>query len=53
MEYGQMFKVKPGDRVNLGEIDPDYTDTFKDKTSAGIRRKIHSGIARFTILTIC
>jgi PPK2 family polyphosphate:nucleotide phosphotransferase len=35
MQYSQMFKVKPGDQVKLREIDPDYTDTFKDKTSAG------------------
>jgi PPK2 family polyphosphate:nucleotide phosphotransferase len=35
MQYSQMFKVKLGDQVKLREIDPDHTDTFKDKTSAG------------------
>ena len=35
MNYHRMFRVKPGDKVDLSKIDPDFTDVFKDKASAG------------------
>lgn len=34
MKYSELFLVKPGHKVNLTKIDPDFTDKHKDKASA-------------------
>ncbi|MDD5155931.1 MAG: polyphosphate kinase 2 family protein [Candidatus Omnitrophica bacterium] len=39
MNYGQIFRVKPGSKVNLKEINPDFTAKHKDKNSAGKKLK--------------
>ena len=34
MDFSALFQVKPGRKVNLNKIDPDFTTKHKDKTSA-------------------
>jgi len=33
MKYGEMFQIKPGNKVNLSKIDPNFTAKRKDKAS--------------------
>ncbi len=34
MSYRELFQIEPGSKVDLGKIDPDFTDKHADKASA-------------------
>jgi PPK2 family polyphosphate:nucleotide phosphotransferase len=42
MNYREMFQVKPGSKVDLSEIDPDFTDGHHDESSAEKKTRKHA-----------